>query len=193
MNVPPGETIDIPLVLPHPMPSPSHHPVCHPLPPGETIDIPLVYDAPSRCSYSYEIVSGTGPIAFSVKGPPSSTSLLAEYKHSSEGTIEAALPPSLSQKGGGAVLLVTLDNTASTFSSIEVKCRVCLQPLAELQSLENYNARRALRALVVRKEETLAAHTRTYAKVGREAQELQATAARLREELYHFTKFIVII
>ena len=32
--------------------------------PGATFDVPLLYSAPCRCSYSFSIASGTGPIAF---------------------------------------------------------------------------------------------------------------------------------
>jgi len=151
------------------------------VPAGGTIDVPLAFDSSCRCSYSLAIVSGTGPIALHVHGPePGRPALLSEYKNELDGAFEVPLPPGQS---GPAVLTATLDNTASMMTAIEVRCRVCLEPLAELQAKEAYSARAALRGLIKRKEATLHAHTQTYAKVGREAQELQATASRLKEQL----------
>ena len=120
--------------------------------PGGTFAVPLAFDAPCRCSYSYSIVTGsTGPIGFSVSGPEKAT-LLSEYKSEGEGRLEVTLPPAL--KGKAAVLTVTLDNTASTFSAIEVKVHVCLEPLGELKELENFKSRVAsassLPALILR-------------------------------------------
>ena len=79
--------------------------------------------------------------------------------------------------------MITLDNTASSFSTVEVKCQVTLEPLAELKLLEQYQARIALRGLIERKRATLEAHTNTYAKVGREVQGLEELASKLREQL----------
>ena len=151
--------------------------------PGATFDVPLLYSAPCRCSYSFSIASGTGPIAFKASGPvPGSAPLLSEYKSDAEGSFEVSLPPSSSGKGG-SVLMITLDNTASSFSTVEVKCQVTLEPLAELKLLEQYQARIALRGLIERKRATLEAHTNTYAKVGREVQGLEELASKLREQL----------
>jgi acyl-CoA-binding protein len=150
------------------------------VPAGGTLNVPLAFDSPCRCTYSYAIVSGSGPIAFRITGPEQGASpLLSEYKNDSSGRFEVSVPPALT----GGVLSATLDNTASVLTAIEVKCRVCLEPLAELQALENYQSRHALRQLIRRKEATLEAHTRTYAKVGREAQELQSTVSTLKEQL----------
>ena len=149
------------------------------VPPGGTFEVPLAFDASSRCTYSFSVVEGsTGPVGFSIGGAEGGK-LVSLYKNDGEGSFEVSLPQALSS----AVLTAVIDNTASTFSSIEVTARVCLEPLAELHALENYRARAALRGLIARKRATLEAHTRTYAKVGREAQELAARAARLREEL----------
>ena len=116
-------------------------------------------------------------------GPvPGSAPLLSEYKSDAEGSFEVSLPPSSSGKGG-SVLMITLDNTASSFSTVEVKCQVTLEPLAELKLLEQYQARIALRGLIERKRATLEAHTNTYAKVGREVQGLEELASKLREQL----------
>ena len=149
------------------------------VPPGGTMDVPLAFDAPCRCSYSFRVVSGNGPITFTVTGPESGRDpLVSEYESEAEGSFEVAMPPS-----GPGVLMATLDNTASMMTSIEVMCLVRLEPLAELKEFENFAARRALRGLITRKEATLEAHTQTYSKVGREAQELQQRVGVLKEQL----------
>ena len=120
---------------------------------GATFDVPLAFDAPCRCTYSYSIVEGSvGPIAFRISATDSPASaastsppLVNEYLSAIEGNCEVNAP-------GAAALRISLDNTASTFSSVDVKVRVCLEPLHELQALENYHSRQALRGLLARKE-----------------------------------------
>ena len=149
---------------------------------GATFEVPLAFDAACRCSYSFEIVSGTGPVAFRIVGPAqasASHTYVSEYRNEHEGKVEV-VPPDGS---GGGVLIATLDNTASTFSAVDVKCLVALEPRAELQALDDYNSRVALRGLIQRKEATLDSHTKSYARIGREAQAMQGELNGLRERL----------
>ena len=56
-----------------------------------------------------------------------------------------------------AVLLVTLDNTASVMSTLDLCCRVCLEPLAELASLRAYEQRQELRQTIAEHRDALRA------------------------------------
>ena len=153
---------------------------------GSTFDVPLAFDAPCRCTFSFSIVEGSaGPIAFRITATESfradssaASALVDEYRNAHEGTFEVA-PPG----GGSAALRISLDNTASTFSSIDVKAHVCLEPLEELQALENFTSRVALRGLIQRKEAKLESHTQTCSRVGRDAQDLQGRLEKLRLEV----------
>ena len=150
---------------------------------GATFDVPLAFDAPCRCTYSFSIVEGSvGPIAFRISATEgfrsdsrasASPPLVSEYLSSQEGTCEVNAP-------GAAALRISLDNTASTFSSVDVKVRVCLEPLHELQALEHYHSRQALRGLLARKEAKLEEHTNSYSSIGRESHELQRRLEQLR-------------
>ncbi len=102
---------------------------------GDMLDVPLSFDATSRCTYSFSIVAGSGPVGFRINTvPPQPAPLLDLYESSAEGTLEVL---------GPAVLMATLDNTAAMMSSVELQCRVCLEPIAELAEEARYKERQA--------------------------------------------------
>jgi acyl-CoA-binding protein len=152
---------------------------------GATFEVPLVIDCACRCSYSFSIVSGTGPIRFRLQGPHAdgpSHEYVSEYQNEHEGHVDVA-PPGVQAGSASCILCAILDNTASLMSSIEVRCHVKLEPLVQLRMLEEYSSRQALKGLIRRKESSLEAHDRHYARIGHEAQALDAEVAKLRETL----------
>ena len=150
---------------------------------GDTFEVPLAFDAPSKCSYSLTILPGsTGPIGFKIYATQgfaselsSEVPVVAEYSSSLDATVEVA-PPG----GGSGALRISLDNTASTFSSIDVKVRVCLEPLREILALDHYRSRQALRGLIQRKAAALAQHCAKQRGIEDEAQSLQSRLEALR-------------
>ena len=143
---------------------------------GDAVEFPIALQVPSRCTYSFSVVSGTGPIGFRLRGPAKAEPLISEYESTAEGELDVATP------AAGGVLLAILDNTGSMLTPVEVRCHVCLQPLEELAAKSAYEGRRALRAMVARKEADLHAHNKKTAAVGRDIEALKATLIRLREQ-----------
>ena len=156
---------------------------------GDTFEVPLAFDAPCKCTYSLSVLPGsTGPIGlklYATEGFSSpldrATPIAVHYESTLNETSIEVGPPGGS--GGPAALRVELDNTASTFSTIDVKVRVLLEPLGELLALDHYRSRQALRGLIQRKEEALEAHTRKHALIGEAAEGLAARLDSLRLEV----------
>ena len=138
---------------------------------GDKLDVPLVFDATSRCTYSFSIVSGSGPVGFRINTvPPQPAPLLSLYESTSEGTLEVL---------GPALLMVTLDNSAATFNSVELRCRVCLEPIAALAEESHYKMRKAMYEKVLER----AAAADGLAKAARMQREAVDKAATRLEEL----------
>ncbi len=146
---------------------------------GTTFSVPLMLSCPSRCSYDFAIVSGTGPIGFkllpdsSMGGSPRTPQadapapLLDVYESAASGSLE--LSP-----GAGGVLVACLDNSGSMLTTISVRCQVTLEPLDQLERLALYEARAALR-------ERRRAAERRIGEAEEEAAALGGEAVRLRE------------
>jgi acyl-CoA-binding protein len=147
--------------------------------PGDVFEMPLAYECASRCTYSYEIVGGTGPVAFSIRCARESIPKVSEYKSDSRGAFELVSPSS----GTSAVLIATLDNTSSMLASLDIKCRVCLEPVHELAARDAYDARQELRDRALRKEEELVLHAKKTTRIEHEVQQLESTLAGLREQM----------
>mmetsp|Transcript_45477 Transcript_45477/g.119468 ORF Transcript_45477/g.119468 Transcript_45477/m.119468 type:complete len:362 (-) Transcript_45477:346-1431(-) len=115
---------------------------------GTKLDVPLSFESTARCTYSFSIVNGNGPVGFRINTVPAQeTPLLDLYLSSADGTLDVA---------GPAVLMATLDNTAAVVTSVELRCRVCLEPLQELAMLAAYEERQQLRhRLVGRMEDSV--------------------------------------
>ncbi|KOO32980.1 acyl-CoA-binding protein [Chrysochromulina tobinii] len=138
---------------------------------GDKLDVPLVFDATSRCTYSFSIVSGSGPVGFRINTvPPQPAPLLSLYESTAEGTLEVL---------GPALLMVTLDNSAATFNSVELRCRVCLEPIAALAEESRYKMRKAMYEKVLER----AAAADGLAKAARMQREAVDKAATRLEEL----------
>jgi hypothetical protein len=138
---------------------------------GDKLDVPLVFDATSRCTYSFSIVTGSGPVGFRINTvPPQPAPLLSLYESNAEGTLEVL---------GPALLMVTLDNSAATFNSVELRCRVCLEPIAALAEESRYKMRKAMYGKVLER----AAAADGLAKAARMQREAVDKAATRLEEL----------
>jgi len=146
---------------------------------GTTFEVPLALDTSSRCTYSFGVISGSGPVGFKLVGL-SGESLVLQYLSQGDGECEVAVPPAA---GGGGVLIASIDNTAATFSAVEVRCRVCLESRAELTAREAYEGRRALRGLLVRKKAALGEEKRKHMQLGNEAKDMQKRLAALQEQM----------
>jgi len=137
---------------------------------GTKLDVPLSYERPSRCTYSFSIVSGSGPVGFKINTlPPREVPLLDLYQSAAEGTLEVE---------GPAVLMATLDNTAAVMSAVELRCRVDLHPLAELEAHAKYEERQNLRRQL---DERIAAVSSLGAKAATQRAAVGATEKRLAE------------
>lgn len=84
------------------------------LSPGSQFEVPLNVTEPSICSYHFSVISGTGPIGFSLKSGSGKT-LVTRNESVAEGRLDGALT---------GLLHASLDNSASTFITVTVKCRV---------------------------------------------------------------------
>ena len=130
----------LPALPPHPPPSPPSLSPLPALPPHPTPSPP-----------SLSPLSALPPHPLAPHLVVAGESLVLQYLSQGDGECEVAVPPAA---GGGGVLIASIDNTAATFSAVEVRCRVCLESRAELTAREAYEGRRALRGLLVRKKVT---------------------------------------
>lgn len=95
------------------------------LAPGTKFEVPLNVSEPSKCSFSFSIVSGPGPIGFALKSAEGTT-LVEMNESSSEGALGKEVV---------GLLRAVLDNSASTFMTATVKCRVsgvCPSPMSSM-------------------------------------------------------------
>ena len=104
---------------------------------GAKLDMPMSLEKPSRCTYSFSIVSGSGPIGFRLSLSTAADRPLLDLRESdAEGSVQIV---------GPAILLATLDNSAAVMSAVELRCRVCIEPQAELDAQSAFRARANLR------------------------------------------------
>ena len=82
-----------------------------------------------------------------------------------------------------SVLIATLDNTAAVVSSIELRCRVCFEPLAQLEARAAFAQKRKLRGSLNAKAAELKAHLRRTELVRERAVGCEVHLATLQQQL----------
>jgi len=143
---------------------------------GSTLDVPLSVDGPSRCTYTMSIVSGMGPIGFRILPAGGGAPHLNVYSSSADGAIDVHV-------NGPSVLVATLDNSAAMMSSVDVKCRVCFEPLMELAAHAEHLRKSQLRADIAGKLADLLAQERTTKQVTERALGCESQLAKLHQQV----------
>lgn len=106
------------------------------LAPAAIFEVPMVVSEPSLCRFSFSVASGDSACGFSLaQGVGEVLATVRAAKH--EGEVEVA--------GGDAMLVATIDNLASVFTSVTVACTLTLEPLQQLQAREQHRERVGLR------------------------------------------------
>ncbi|KAL1495293.1 hypothetical protein AB1Y20_017153 [Prymnesium parvum] len=131
---------------------------------GSTFDVPLTVAEPSLVSYAFSLVGGAGPIGFTLRGEAGP--LVEASDSSAEGKAEAP----------AGMLHAVLDNSASTFMSVTVKCQVSLEPLSQLKKREAFRNRVELQKMLRTTVRSLEAETQHLA-------DLSALKAQLSSRL----------
>ena len=81
------------------------------------------------------------------------------------------------------LLLATLDNTASTFMTVTVKCVVSLEPLSQLATLQAFRERAAMHKELQAGLDALERHTQLMDDLAYEKDELTEHMAKLMAEV----------
>jgi len=149
---------------------------------GTKLDVPLSLENASRCTYAFSIVAGSGPVGFRINTvPPREMPLVDLYQSAAEGALEVE---------GPAVLMATLDNTSAVVSSVDLKCRVCLEPLVQLAGRAQFAERQQIRQQLQERmgaidglADAAATHRSAARQVEGRLAELKRTVASTEQEL----------
>lgn len=152
---------------------------------GSTFDVPLNVLEPSRCSYSFSILSGSGPIGFSLKSA-GGAALVDIRESGAEGRVDAT---------SRGLLRACLDNSSFMAVTVTVKCRVGLEPLSQLAKREAYRKRLALRTSLRGAIQSLEEESRhlsqcktMQSELEARLRELQAQADKCSQEIHSASK-----
>eukprot|EP00310_Coccolithus_braarudii_P022032 CAMPEP_0183352538 /NCGR_PEP_ID=MMETSP0164_2-20130417/29501_1 /TAXON_ID=221442 /ORGANISM="Coccolithus pelagicus ssp braarudi, Strain PLY182g" /LENGTH=406 /DNA_ID=CAMNT_0025524993 /DNA_START=30 /DNA_END=1246 /DNA_ORIENTATION=- len=141
---------------------------------GAVFEMPMAVTEPSLCTYSFT-VNGADAYACGFSLAQGAEPLVTIRGVKEQGTVELA--------GAEELLVAKIDNLGSVFQSIAVACTIIVQPLSQLQALEQYRQRLEIREQLAQTEADLAMQAVEVASITAEEATLKAKLAAMEEAM----------